>query len=156
MLCKFVFLLLFYVAYDKIYISKGERNLKDVFINPMPSAGEPISLCSCGYGYCNNLSKRPHIREEYILHSTESGTGFFEVNNTLYELKKGDVFVIYPGQKIKYYSDGDSLWLYAWIAFSGTYAESYLEQAGFSSQKPVIRNVDGKLCEITKSCLQYT
>lgn len=155
MLCEFVFLLLFYVAYDIMHISKGGKALKDVFINPIPSASEPISLCSCGYGYCNNSSKRPHIREEYIIHSTESGTGYFEVDNKVYTLKKGDAFVIYPGQKIKYYSDDDSSWLYAWIAFSGTYAEGYLDQAGFSSQNPIIRNVGGEPSEITKRCLQY-
>ena len=62
----------------------------------------------------------PNIRCYYLLHYVVSGKGIFKVNNQTYNLSKGDIFVIRPGEEIAYSADLENPWQYRWIAFNCT------------------------------------
>ncbi len=65
----------------------------------------------------------PYIREYFLIHYCISGKGIFSVNGKTYEVGKGDIFIICPGQPTVYTADKDDPWHYAWIGFSEKEAE---------------------------------
>ncbi|MDU4556904.1 MAG: AraC family ligand binding domain-containing protein, partial [Enterococcus faecium] len=48
----------------------------------------------------------PAIRNDYILHVVMEGKGSYHVKNQQFQLKKGDLFLIRPGDSTFYLSDG--------------------------------------------------
>ncbi len=65
----------------------------------------------------------PFIREYFLIHYCVSGKGTFSVNGKKYEVGKGEIFIICPGQLTVYTADKQDPWHYVWIGFSGKEAE---------------------------------
>ena len=61
----------------------------------------------------------PAIRNDYILHVVMEGKGSYHVKNQQFQLKKGDLFLIRPGDSTFYLSDGEDPWMYCWLSFGG-------------------------------------
>ncbi|QUL56281.1 AraC family transcriptional regulator [Paenibacillus tritici] len=79
----------------------------------------------------------PAVRSHYLLHYVVDGEGFFEVDGTRYELRRGQGFLICP-DIITYYQAGTANpWSYCWFGFEGTSAETLLKQAGISKSSPI-------------------
>ena len=54
-------------------------------------------LCFCGFAECEPLhSYGPAARPNYILHYVMKGKGIYQVGETKYQLKEGQVFLIEP------------------------------------------------------------
>ena len=53
-------------------------------------------------------------------------------------LFRSQMFLINPGEEIRYGSDTDEPWTYAWIGFNGIRASSTLRNCGFSKQSYVL------------------
>lgn len=75
----------------------------------------------------------PAIRDYYILHIVLEGRGVYSVKDQQYSLKKGDFFLIRPGESTFYSSDSQKPWMYAWLAFSGTTADEIIEHSPFGT-----------------------
>ena len=60
----------------------------------------------------------PAVRSDPLLHYVLEGEGTFTVNGQTHELRKGDLFVILPGQVTTYRAASHDPWQYAWISFS--------------------------------------
>lgn len=88
------------------YQCGGER-LKD--INPLYFGTEK---CAPGHSFRS-------IRDHALIHYIFRGRGRFEKNGAVYELSKGDMFLILPGELTCYTADRDDPWEYAWIIFDG-------------------------------------
>lgn len=78
-------------------------------INPLLAGQE---YCDPGYLY------GPNFRQYYLIHYVVSGKGTFTVNDTTYNLSKGDMFIIRPYEKISYRADTETPWHYRWIGFT--------------------------------------
>ena len=61
----------------------------------------------------------PAVRTHYLIHFIRSGKGRYMRGNSEYALKKGDAFLILPGETTKYMADEEEPWEYTWIAFDG-------------------------------------
>lgn len=73
----------------------------------------------CGYEICApGHSFGPVQRSFYLLHYVMEGRGTFWANDRRYELKKGQLFVIRPGEMTRYRADEAHPWYYVWIGFS--------------------------------------
>ena len=59
--------------------------------------------------------------------------------NKVYEIAKGQGFLIEPETVVSYISDEKKPWTYMWIGFSGARAEKYLADIGLHSGKPVFQ-----------------
>lgn len=88
--------------------------------------------CGSGYGF------GPCIRNNFFIHYVYRGKGQLEVHNNIYNIRKGQIFVIYPGQSAYYVADDNEPWLYRWIEFNGGLAYRLLESVGISEKNPVI------------------
>ncbi|MBQ8305448.1 MAG: helix-turn-helix domain-containing protein [Blautia sp.] len=99
----------------------------------------PCHLNYCGVEHCPpGFQFGPSIRRSYLLHSIMDGHGIYKVHNKTYELSKGDMFLIYPGDVTIYRADQKDPWSYFWIGFNGYQAAYILSQMGFSPLQHVI------------------
>lgn len=82
-------------------------------INPVLFGFTPRSINTCG----------PAVRDYYLIHYVRCGSGFFENSERNYLVKKGDIFIILPGEITTYYSNEDDPWTYTCIGFNGAQAK---------------------------------
>lgn len=79
-----------------------------------------------GYQDCGPLhSFGPAIRNYYLIHYIEKGTGTFKNEHGEYKLKAGDAFLIRPGEVTVYTADAKNPWSYIWIGFTGDMASGF-------------------------------
>lgn len=94
-----------------------------------------LYLVHCGIEHCKpGQFFGPSFRDEYIIHFVLEGKGSYMVGGITYFLTINQMFLIYPGEEIRYGADSDEPWTYAWIGFNGIRAESTLRNCGFSRQ----------------------
>lgn len=84
----------------------------------------------------------PAVRTHYLIHFIRSGKGRYMRGNSEYALKKGDAFLILPGETTKYMADEEAPWEYTWIAFDGPDAGTLLRHCGFTDSQVVYRAPD--------------
>lgn len=126
------------------------------FINPFCNKDDYISLFACGYGPgSKNKTKRTEIRNEYILHYVAKGKGYFETDGKTYSVSEGDIFAIYPGERICYYSDTETPWTNCWINFVGRGAEEILARTGLTNSSPVFFVKNNGFIDTVNHCLKY-
>ncbi|GGD76510.1 AraC family transcriptional regulator [Paenibacillus nasutitermitis] len=69
--------------------------------------------------------------KEFNLHLVTAGQGFVEGDSGRIELKAGDAFLYFPGDKQFYYSSHNPVWSVKWIHFYGSGALNDLTERGF-------------------------
>ncbi|WP_010240620.1 AraC family transcriptional regulator [Clostridium arbusti] len=102
-----------------------------------------MEKCSSGHYY------GPAIRDHFLIHYVLNGKGKFHVDNNVYDIHKGQGFLICPDVVTYYEADFSEPWEYAWIGFSGVKAEYYLKQAALDRYNPIFTNNN----KFTKECL---
>ncbi len=94
-----------------------------------------LYLSTCGMQNCfPDHSFGPGTRDVFILHFICDGKGTYETDGKVYNLSKGDTFLIWPGQEVHYYADSKAPWTYIWVGFQGVKALTYLQAAGFDKE----------------------
>ena len=79
-----------------------------------------------GYERCEkNHSFGPYSRNYYLIHFCLKGRGKLFDKFGEHEIKKGELFVIRPGEITTYTADGENPWEYVWIAFGGDAAKIF-------------------------------
>lgn len=108
-------------------------------LNANYDGASPYHVNYCGFEACRpGYAFGPHSRTSYLLHIVYSGKGRYFVDNRVYDLSPGQMFLIYPGVTTTYQADFDDPWSYGWIGFSGHRSETVLSQVGFSPENHVI------------------
>lgn len=79
----------------------------------------------------------PCVRNNYLIHYIYNGKGIFKTDGKEYHLHKGQFFLICPEQLTYYKADTEEPWLYRWIEFNGSFADSVLKSAGLSEDSPI-------------------
>lgn len=116
-----------------------------------------ISMINCGYeDCCMGFVCPPHIRNYYLIHYITNGNGIYEVGSKRYNVKQGDIFIIYPYQTVSYYSpDIKDPWSFCWLGINGNCAESYLKSCGITKQNYVYNINHRKFSAEILKCLDY-
>ncbi|HFD1635912.1 TPA: AraC family transcriptional regulator [Enterococcus faecium] len=102
-----------------------------------------LALYQYGHEACEpHHTFGPAHRSHYLLHYIVSGKGEYRCQDTngtdrIYQLKKGQAFLIVPDTLIHYSADGEEPWEYMWIEIDGLKAREYLAQAGLTYKQPV-------------------
>ncbi len=78
----------------------------------------------------HNVNREAGVRD-FSLHFVISGKGYIEINDTVFTLKKGDVFLHTPFQKMRYYTSEDDRWEVYWMQFNGSKLADFLLERGF-------------------------
>lgn len=90
----------------------------------------------------------PHVRNCYLIHFCLGGCGTLHDRHGEHAVKKGQLFVIRPGEVTTYAADAVTPWKYVWIAFRGDSA------AAFDSARSVYdtpHEIEDKLTEYVKN-----
>ena len=84
----------------------------------------PLQLPMAGISYCDDtyLSQRPFYNH-YVIEYTMEGSGTLEVNDHVYQLLPGDVYILYSAPGHKYYCPKDT-WTKIWIVVDGPLADA--------------------------------
>ena len=61
----------------------------------------------------------PYVRGYYLLHFCLGGQGTLKDRHGTHAIRKGQMFIIRPGEVTTYTADRDKPWEYVWIAFRG-------------------------------------
>ena len=77
------------------------------------------------------------VRAYYLIHYVISGTGVFYCGTNKFTVKKGQIFVVFPGTVVKYQADEKDPWHYAWVDFSGSDVKEIFERAKISLNSPI-------------------
>ncbi|WP_298042725.1 AraC family ligand binding domain-containing protein [uncultured Clostridium sp.] len=75
-----------------------------------------------GFGY------KYEVLKNAVMHYVSKGKGTFKVNNKIFNLKQGDIFIILKGMNVEYMASMDDPWEYYWIGFSGSNSIEYLNR----------------------------
>ena len=98
-----------------------------------------VSLDFCGFEHClPRHSYGPHVRNNYVIHAVISGKGILDYAGKRWEIREGQIFILFPGEETTYYADRNDPWYYCWIGFQGASAAKIVESIGVSSQTPVL------------------
>ena len=98
-----------------------------------------LTLYYCGFQRCPPFHSNSRVRDFYVIHYVLSGKGAFRINDTTYNLSKGQGFLICPGILTNYRSDSEDPWTYCWFSFNGTKVKYFLEQLGLGNETPVFK-----------------
>lgn len=106
----------------------------------------------------------PAIRDQYLLHYVLEGEGQLLKNGEVYEVSRGDIFMILPGEVTVYRTTCENPWQYAWIGFDCDITPECLKEPVI--RQPDVRhiftwirdhcqddNIDGKLFALTHELL---
>lgn len=94
---------------------------------PVSNKGyEDINPVDAGYESCApGKSFGPSVRNYYLIHYIENGEGTFNARGETHKVKKGEIFIIRPGETTIYTADKKNPWNYIWIGFTGRLAKSF-------------------------------
>ena len=117
-----------------LYYNKTMKEYKETHHSLMYKSNSDLPLYSAGYEECaSGYSYGPKIRSYHLIRFVLYGKGELHINEHIFQLSAGDVFLI-PAGKVSYYeaSKADP-WCYAWISFLGINSQMYLYQLMTSS-----------------------
>ena len=110
--------------------------------------GTSVSLDFFGYEHClPRHSYGPRVRLNYVIHVVIDGKGMLDCGGKRWMIRKGQMFILFPGEITTYYADKEDPWYYCWFGFQGSSAAKIVESIGFTPQTPVLSFEDGEIVE---------
>lgn len=134
-----------------------QRNMIEIFRKNISEESSTLSFGFAGREQCMpGHSFGPAKRAHYLIHFVIKGTGVFFSDDKKYVLKKGDMFLIRPGETTSYYADEEDPWEYAWVAFVGNDSVRVTENCGFAFSPvaaypdcpELIQSIDDMICHM--------
>lgn len=99
----------------------------------------------------------PAIRQDYVLHVVMEGKGTYSVKERQYPLKKGDLFLIRPGDSTFYLADGEDPWIYCWLSFNGPLAKEIIQRSLFKEdQYTMVSSDTSAYIDIILECIHHS
>lgn len=105
-----------------------------------------------GFGY------KYEVLKDAVIHYITRGYGTFKINDEVYNLKQGDIFILLKGMNVEYIASMDEPWEYYWIGFSGSKANEYLNRTSIiesytasCKENSKIPHIILNMCEISKT-----
>lgn len=108
---------------------------KLTYVNTTPSE---LGVYHYGFDHPGpGVSFGPAMWDCYLIHYIRQGRGTCVIDGKTYKLKKGQGFLIQPGQIAYYVSDVEDDWKYCYIGFDGNKSKFYLDQAKITRENPI-------------------
>ena len=105
-----------------------------------------------GFGY------KYEVLKNAVIHYITKGYGTFKINDEVYNLKQGDIFILLKGMNVEYIASMGEPWEYYWIGFSGSKANECLNRtviiesyAASCKEDSKIPHIILNMCEISKT-----
>lgn len=120
------------------------KEYKETLNTPLQKSVSDLSLYSAGYEECQpKYSYGPICRSYQLIHFVLRGKGELHINEHIFQLSAGDVFII-PAGKVSYYeASATEPWCYAWISYMGINSQRYTYQLITSAEdRYIIHGID--------------
>ncbi len=120
-----------------------------------------LNLYQYGWQRCTpSHAYGPATRLHYLFHYVISGTGTLYADDSsghtsIYPVKSGQGFLIFPNQITTYIADKNLPWEYIWIEFDGLRVKEAMEIAGISMDMPIYRARSHDLRDTMKNEMFY-
>ncbi len=111
------------------------------------SMSNEFQLYECGYEECKPGKPYEFIPIDYwVIHYCIAGEGYFQILDKQNHIQAGDLFMIPPHTRNKYYPDSKNPWSYRWVGLRGKNVKRILSLCGLSPENYIIHhNVDSNL-----------
>lgn len=125
---------------------------KLTYVNTVPSE---LGVYHYGFDHPGpGVSFGPAMWDCYLIHYVRKGKGTCVIDGITYHIKKGQGFLIQPGQIGYYISDVEDDWKYCYIGFDGSKSKYYLDQAKITTENPIFTyNLKFSLAEIVRQLI---
>ena len=127
-----------------------KKYVKENFEMNVDECGIEQGIPGLGYNY--------EVLKNAVIHYVTKGYGNFKFNGKVYNLKKGDIFILLKGMQVEYVASIDDPWEYYWIGFSGSNANEYLNRTSITNscvanceENSKIPQIILNMCEISKT-----
>ena len=127
-----------------------KKYVKENFEMNVDECGIEQGIPGLGYNY--------EVLKNAVIHYVTKGYGTFKFNGKVYNLKKGDIFILLKGMQVEYVASIDDPWEYYWIGFSGSNANEYLNRTSITNscvanckENSKIPQIILNMCEISKT-----
>ncbi|MGU8570342.1 AraC family transcriptional regulator [Clostridium perfringens] len=127
-----------------------KKYVKENFEMNIDECGIEQGIPGLGYKY--------EVLKNAVIHYVTKGYGTFKFNGKVYNLKKGDIFILLKGMQVEYVASIDDPWEYYWIGFSGSNANEYLNRTSITNscvanceENSKIPQIILNMCEISKT-----
>lgn len=107
-----------------------------------------LEIFQSGYEECfPKHSYGPAIRDHYLIHYIHEGSGILKCNNNIYNISKGDAFLIFPNEINYYEADKQTPWKYSWIGFSGKKVSTFFKELNIDTNiSPILSFNSPPIC----------
>ncbi|EOU1110068.1 AraC family transcriptional regulator [Clostridium perfringens] len=127
-----------------------KKYVKENFEMNVDECGIEQGIPGLGYNY--------EVLKDIVIHYVTKGYGTFKFNGKVYNLKKGDIFILLKGMQVEYVASINDPWEYSWIGFSGSNANEYLNRTSITEscvanckENSKIPQIILNMCEISKT-----
>lgn len=106
-----------------------------------------FQLCESGFEECKPSKPYEFVPIDYwVIHYCIDGEGYFGVRDKQDHIRPGDLFMIPPHTKNRYFPDVNNPWSYRWVGIKGTLARRILESCGLTDENYILHHkVDSRL-----------
>ena len=129
------------IWYNAIWVNKimeMKSNHKAVSVPLYSLNHTELNMYQCGTQNCEpGHFWGPAVRDHFLIHYILDGKGRYCYDNKVYQLQKGQGFLICPDKITYYQADMEDPWTYSWIGFHGLKAEAYLKKALLTADNPI-------------------
>lgn len=102
---------------------------------------QDFHLCECGYEECRPTKPYEFITIDYwVIHYCIDGEGSFQIRDEQNHIHAGDIFMIPPHTKNKYYPQQKNPWTYQWIGIRGEAVPKILKKCGLTAEEYVLHH----------------
>ena len=112
---------------------------REIFI--ADNSSEPILLsCEISRLEAGYLVFGPLVRSNYTIECCTGGFGYIVINGTKFKFKKGDCYVLLPGDKVTHITTDESFRSEAFCQVVGHGIGHAMRRAGITSENPFVKN----------------
>ena len=124
-----------------IHLPRGDKNMEDI-CNFIPPKKMKSDLEFLHFVYETNIRKlrQPFIHSNFYINIVFKGTAILKFDEKTFNIKNGDLFFTFPGQKFTI--DADIKFTFLYISFNGTGALPLLETFNINKQNCIFNNLD--------------
>lgn len=91
--------------------------------------------------YAHSYHVGPKTNEHYNIILVIGGKGILKIEDEVFEIKTGDLFMLFPGVKHYYCADPEDPWEIMWTSFNGKACADIMKSMNITPEYPVIHGV---------------